>query len=356
MSNMKPVAQLPPPAPHTKASGLTRKQKAAIIVRFLLNEGAEVPLTELSDAMQADLTQQMGGMRYIDRDTLASVVMEFAEELEGIGLAFPKGIAGALSALEGKISPITAARLRKEAGVRQSGDPWQRLRDLDIAKLVPILETESTEVAAVMLSKLDVAKAAELLGHLPGDKARSITYAVSLTDAVTPEAVDRIGISLAAQLDDQPIRAFIDEPVDRVGAILNFSPAATRDDVLTGLEEADSGFAKQVRKAIFTFVNIRERINPRDVPKIVRDVEQGALVQALAIALATEGDMQDTAEFILANMSSRLADQLRESVEEAGKVSQKDGDEAQNAVVAVIRDLNANGEIQYLEPEEEEEE
>ena len=47
----------------------------------------------------------------------------------------------------------------------------------------------------------DYTGAAALLGSMPGPDARCITYAVSLTSAVTPEAVDRIGLSLAAQLD-----------------------------------------------------------------------------------------------------------------------------------------------------------
>ncbi len=356
MNTLKPLAQLSPPAPRAVAGvpsgALSRKQKAAIIVRFLLNEGADVPISELPDEMQADLAQQMGHMRYVNRDTLSDVVMEFAQELEGIGLAFPNGMAGALSAMEGRISPITAARLRKEAGVRQVGDPWQRIKALSVEQLLPMVENECTEVAAVLLAKLDVAKAAELLGKLPGDRARRITYAVSLTDAVTPEAVDRIGLSLATQLDDQPIRAFDEAPVDRVGAILNFSPASTRDDVLIGLEEEDQEFANRVRKAIFTFANIPERIDPRDVPKIVRDVEQTMMVQALAVA--TEGDIADAAEFILSNMSGRLADQLREAVEDAGKVSRKDGEASMTEVVATIRRLQADGDIQFVEPEEEE--
>jgi len=140
----------------------------------------------LPEPLQAQLTTQMGSMRYVDRATLADVVAEFAQELEGMGLTFPRGMAGALTALDGRISPQTAARLRKEAGVRQYGDPWELIRQAELKDLIPIIESESAEVAAVMLSKLDVARAAELLGKLPGDKARRITYAVSQTGSVSP--------------------------------------------------------------------------------------------------------------------------------------------------------------------------
>jgi len=333
---------------------LSRKQKAAIIVRLLLNEGAEVRLSDLPEEMQADLNHQMGAMRHVDRATLASVVGEFAQELEAMGLTFPKGLAGALNALDGKISPQTAARLRKEAGVRQAGDPWERLKAPPVELLLGVIETESTEVAAVVLSKIDVAKAAELLGRLPGEQARRITYAVSQTGAVTPEAVDRIGLSLAAQLDNQPIKAFDAGPVERVGAILDFSPALTRDDVLSGLDETDADFAGLVRKAIFTFANIPERIEARDIPKVIRGVDQAVLVTALLAA--TQAEMGEIVEFILENMSKRMAESLREEMAERGKVKQKDGEEAMNAVIGEIRALQAAGELVFKAEESEEDE
>lgn len=221
------------------AGRLPRRAKAAIVVRYLLNNGAEVALEDLPDELQAVLTHQMGAMRLVDKTTVEQVIEEFTAELEAVGLSFPGDIAGALEVLDGKISAHTAARLRKEAGVRQAGNPWERIKGLDPEKLAPVVEQESPEIAAVILSKLDVNVAAKLLGLLPGPLARQITYAVNQTKSVTPEAVDRIGISLAAQFDAEPITAFDEGPVQRVGAILNNSTSATREDMLEGLDQAD---------------------------------------------------------------------------------------------------------------------
>lgn len=346
MTEMHPIGSFPAltnaSAP-TESKELSRKAKAAIVVRLLINEGADIPLEDLPDELQARLTHQMGSMRTVDRTTLASVVDEFAQELESIGLSFKGGIEGALNALDGKISKHTADRLRKEAGVRKYGDPWERLRDLGPDQLMPVLENESVEVAAVLLSKLDVKRAAELLGKLPGPKARRITYAVSQTSAVTPDAVDRIGLSLAAQVDAEPISAFDSGPVERVGAILNSTTAVTRDDVLQGLDETDAGFAELVRRSIFTFANIPKRIAARDIPRVIRAIDQEALVTALAGAEAA--GMQASADFILENMSARMADQLREEVQDRDKVSAADLEEATTAIVQAIRDMEAAGDL-----------
>ncbi|WP_397542992.1 flagellar motor switch protein FliG [Roseovarius salis] len=340
------LARVASPAPQHDAAGrLTRPQKAAIIVRFLLNEGADVPLSDLPDPLQEVLTTQMGAMRYVDRKTLGSVVSEFAGELEGMGLTFPRGVAGALSELDGRISPQTAARLRKEAGVRQFGDPWEQVRNAPADHLRDLLETESTEVAAILLSKLDVPRAAELLGQLPGQTARRITYAVSRTSAATPESVDRIGLSLAAQLHAVPAQAFDDGPVERVGAILNCSQRAIREELLTGLEETDEDFAQLVRRAIFTFANIPERLEPSDVPAIARELAREDLVTALAGARGAGEETAAAAEFLLGNLSKRMRDALRDEVEERGPVDEPEGEAAMARVVTTIRQLEGDGRI-----------
>ena len=329
---------------------LSGREKAAVIVRLLLAEGAPLPLSSLPEHMQAALTEQMGSMRLVDRTTLGAVIEEFLAELESVGLAFPGGIEGALSMLDGHISATAATRLRRLAGASAKADPWDRIAVLPGERLLPVLEQESPEIGAVMLSKLPVAKAADLLGRLPGDRARRVAYAVSLTGNVDPETVRMIGLSLAAQLDAQPPRAFETGPVERVGAILNMSSAATREEVLAGLLSDDAAFAEQVRKAIFTFVHIPARLASRDVPKVVRLVEQPVLVTALAGAATPE--TAAAAEFLLTNMSQRMAQALREEITARGKVREKDAEEAMGAVIEAIRSLETSGEIALSREEE----
>ena len=67
----------------------------------------------------------------------------------------------AINALADQISPEASARLKTELRLRRGPqDPWVQLVALECKALVPIMEQESTEVAAVVLPKLPVAKAA----------------------------------------------------------------------------------------------------------------------------------------------------------------------------------------------------
>ena len=324
---------------------LSNREKAAFIVRLLLAEGTPLPLAALPEHMQAALTEQMAAMRLVDRATMEAVVEEFVGQLESVGLSFPGGLEGALSMLDGHISPSAATRLRRLAGASGKVDPWERIIPLPADRLLPVLEDEAVEVGAVLLSKLPVSKAADLLGKLAGDKARRVAHAVSLTGNIDPDTVRRIGVSLAAQLDAQPPKAFEAGPEERVGAILNVSSASVRDALLDGLGAEDAAFAEKVRKAIFTFGHIPARLAPRDVPKVVRMVDQPVLVTAL---VGATGQLAPVAEFILSNMSQRMAQGLREEMATKGKVREKDAEAAHNAVVDAVRNLEAQGEIRLI--------
>lgn len=334
---------------------LSGRQKAAILVRLLLAEGADLKLASLPEDMQTSLTEQIGAMRLIDRDTLSAVIGEFVETLEQVGLSFPGGIDGALKALDGKLSPGASTRLKHMARMRVGADPWDRIVHADADTLVAVLEPESAEVAAVVLSKLSVARAAELLGKMPGDRARRVAYAISLTEGIAPAMVARIGDSIAGEIDARPVRAFAVAPAARVGAILNSASGPVRDALLDGLREQDADFADGVSKAIFTFAHIPGRVGPRDVLKILREVEQPDLITALAAALPVPDSAEGrAADFLLANMSQRMAATLRDEVETRGRVKPKEAEPAFSAVVNAIRALVDAGEITMLSEDEEE--
>ncbi len=352
LPSLSDLPSLPGSAPEPPAGpvhSLTKPQKAAVIVRYLLSEGIQISLRRLPDDVQLALAEEMTTLQVVNHATLDAVVGDFLAEIESTGLRFPKGLDATLGLVGNSLSASAAARLRNQAGIDFEGDPWDVLRALDPDRLLPAIERESVEVAAVILSKLKVSVAADLLGRIPGEQARRIAYAVGQISAVDPATVRRIGISLADELGARPVRAFEDEPVARVGAILNHSTSGTRDDVLAGLEETDKAFAEEVKRAIFTFANIPGRVAPRDVPRVLRDVDQADLVTAVA---AATGKDADAAEFLLANISQRMADNMRAEAEELANVTEADCEAAMSAVVATIRQLEADGEI-FLTVEDE---
>ncbi|MFD1795443.1 flagellar motor switch protein FliG [Paracoccus aurantiacus] len=321
---------------------LTPRQKAAVIVRLLLANGQSISLEQLPPNAQAALAHEMALMGMVDRDTRDRVIEEFCESLEQVGLTFPGGIDGTLEMLDGTISRDITDRLRRMAAMTGHADPWDRIAAMPVAQLCELALGEATEVAAVMFSKLPVPKAAEAFGMMPPERARAIAYAMSMTGGIEPPALRRIGVALLQAAETLPAPVLDGGPIEKVGAILNFTTSGTRDEVLVGLDQDDADFANEVRKAIFTWANIPKRIDPRDIPRIVREADQQALLRAIAGAKDAN---RASAEFILGALSSRMADAIREDVETLGRVSQNDTEDAMSEIVAGIRRMEDAGDL-----------
>lgn len=322
--------------------GLTARQKAAIIVRLLFADGEQLSLERLSPAAQAALAHEMALMGMVDRFTRDQVVEEFCESLEQVGLTFPEGLDSALDILTGTLSPDTTDRLRRIAAMAGQSDPWDRISALPARHLCDIALAEAVEVAAVMFARLPVPKAAEAFAMMPATTARQIAYAMSMTGGIEAPALRRIGMALLQAAEGLARPAMDGGPIERVGAILNFAPAGQRDEVLTGLDEDDADFARAVRQSIFAWPNIPKRIDPRDIPRILRVVDGTTLAKAIAGAKDAN---RPTAEFILASLSTRMADSLREEVETITRLTSDDAEAAMAEVVATIRRMEADGDL-----------
>ena len=328
--------------PQTANPALTARQKAAIIVRVVLGEGEDLDLSRMPSGLQTDLAQEMALMGLVNRETRNAVVAEFCDRLEAVGVTFPGDIDGTLDLLDGHLSADTSDRLRRLAALNGTGDPWERIAMFTPHLLAELARTEAVEIAAVMFSKLPVPRAAEVFGLLDSQRSRQIAYAMSLTGMIEEKALHRIGRALIQAADAVPRPAIEGKAVDKVGAILNGSPATTRDDVLAGLDDDDADFANEVRKTIFTWANIPARIDPRDIPRITREVEGPIMFTAMAGA---KGVNKPTVEFLLSGLPTRLAESIREEVEAITTVTATDAEAAMNNVVMTIRRMEADGDL-----------
>ena len=66
------------PVPASLTQDMSARTKAAIVVRFLMQEGVEIDLAALPTSLQVDLTREIADLRLIDRATVAEVIEEFA--------------------------------------------------------------------------------------------------------------------------------------------------------------------------------------------------------------------------------------------------------------------------------------
>ncbi|PKP84928.1 MAG: flagellar motor switch protein FliG [Alphaproteobacteria bacterium HGW-Alphaproteobacteria-2] len=345
----------PLPSPHpasanaaAPAAALSPQQKAAVLVRLLLRGGAVPALARLSPAEQAALAQAMAQLHRVDRETLRSVIREFLAALEATGVILPGGIEGAMALLDGQISAQAVAQLRG-SGAAPAADPWAEIAARPPEVLAARLAGEHPAIAAAALSRLPTALAAAVLAALPAPQARAVALVIPATEKTPPEVVTRIGAALAARDVDGAPRAFADDAATRFGAILDRTPQETRETLLSGLDREAASFAGAVRRRIFTFAHLPHRLELRDVPRAVRAAAPAVLLPAL---IHGRVNAPEATEFLLANMSKRLAEQTRGEMAEHPPVAPAAGEAAQADFVAAVRALDAAGEIALIPPEE----
>ncbi|WP_299649772.1 FliG C-terminal domain-containing protein [uncultured Jannaschia sp.] len=326
---------------------LTKRQKAAVLVHLLISGGVDSGLRELPPEQQRAIVREMARLRFVDRETLAEVVQEFAAELDSIGLHFPRDLANVVETIGGHLSFEVVESLTAELGPdAPAGEgPWAVIAELDVPALLAFAEGESDEVCAIVMSKLPSGRAAELMAELPSERAEAIAAAFARTEDVAPGAVGRIGMALGRQSASRTAPAFETDSVIRVAGILNVATARVRNAVLESLDASDAAFAARVRKAVFSFENIPERIEPRSMPKILKEVDALVVVKALS---GLPDEMREVETFILGTISSRLADQFRDQIAEAGTIPADESEAARSDLVATIRRLEEAGEITFV--------
>ena len=336
----------------TAVGSLTQRQKAAIIIKLLIGGGTSLEALDLDADAIWKITNSMAGLGVVGKDVVDGVTAEFILEMERMGLVFERDLDGSLKAMEGQIDPETLSKIKDRQTGSEEEKAWSYLEKTEAEVLAGRITAENPRVGAVILSKLNPSKAAEIAGLIDQDVAKSILASIAKTTGVKPAVVNLIGITLANSLQDTGgAGAFEASAAERIGAILNVSQSDFRDNILGDFEAADPEAASQIRRLMFTFEDIPSRIVGRDISKVLRGVDDETLVMALSGAAQTAPAVK---EFIMSNISSRLAEQIEENIQERGMVKPKDADMAMTQVVIAIKALEKSGEISLIVPEEEE--
>ncbi len=337
--------------PASRARSLSSSQKAAIVIHLLNAGGVDPGLSDLPAPLQARVTREIAGLGLVDRPTLAAVIAEFAAALDAVGHSFPAGLDDVLRQLAPHLSSDVIEQLSAEADLREPAlrGPalWAQVARLDDEAIAAALAPEGPVIVAAALSRLGPARAARLLDDLPAERADAVALAYPGTAELGSAAMDRIGAALLRQAQADPPRAFAEEPSARVGEMLNSAGIGLRSRLLTAIESSSPEFAAEVRRCIFGFEDIPERLSRTDVPKLMRAMDRAVAVTALA---AATGPMEPAAEFLLGAMPKRLAEQYRDDIAKEAAPSPEAADSALSAMIAAIRELEEEGEITLLPP------
>jgi len=339
---MKPSKSL---APTDSSASLTPAQKAAIILASLPREAAKAIVADVSDEHLGAFMRSIGSMKPPPAHLRHAIAAEFIAEVLRQAGAVPSGNEAAARLLTEITDHARAERISKllTAGDNRSGDLWRRAASIPAERLVAFLLAQRPSTAAAILSNLPPERAAEIMLAAPIEFSRSIASAIARLERPDASTNDLIAEAIEAELAAAPAETTAPMTVSDVAIdILDAMPSSWRDGLIEHIQIADEGLAAAIRKALLTFDGLPTRLTEVAVAATVRTVDRDLLLRALKHGLASASP---TVEFLLANMSKRMADQLREELTDLPAPTPADGEGAQRTIVATVKALDKSGEI-----------
>ena len=129
--------------------------------------------------------------------------------------------------------------------------------------------------------------------------------------------------------------------VDYVADVMNNLDRSSEKSIFDHLSDYNAELADEIRKRMFVFEDI-VTMDDRSVQRFVRDCDPRDLV------LSLKGANSEVANKIFANMSTRMAQSIRDDLEVTTNVRIRDVEEAQQRIVGIIRDLEERNELIIL--------
>ena len=217
--------------------------------------------------------------------------------------------------------------------------PFEFIRKTEASQILNFIQDEHPQTIALILSYLSPQQAAGIIGALTPDKQTDVAKRIATMDRTSPDVVKEVENILEQKLASLVSQDYtIVGGVDSVVEVLNTVDRGTEKHIMENLEIEEPELADEIRKKMFVFEDIL-MLDDRSIQRVLREVENGEL------AVALKNANEDVQNAIFNNMSTRLADMIREDMEYMGPVRLKDVEEAQQKIVNVIRRLEDSAEI-----------
>lgn len=294
----------------------TSAQKAAIVIAVLGPDAARPIVDKLDNAALAKVADALAEIPFLPRDRLRDVVIDFLENLQQAEGSL-RG--GATRAREIIGSLVDAARLDAILG-RQDPDAddaglsvWKRLESRDAKKVAAYLQRLSPNLIAIVLQRLSVEKASDIARQIDDEKLRPTFSHMLSGKKLEPgiESVIQRMIEVEFLNNSTSNESDSTSHLEAIGELLSLIPGGKRETLVDFLRAHFEEQLFVIEKGLFTIEGLPDMLEPSSVPVLFRELGQPRMAEVLA---ALGAGFEDVSNFLLGNISSRMADQIREEV------------------------------------------
>lgn len=265
-----------------------------------------------------------------------------AEQLSAAMQSLPEDATAEQYAVQTYVASMANAVPVRAAGADSF---WERLSRHDGARIAGLVDKESPQVIALILSRLAPETAANAVRALPRALAtEALKRMLSLGD-VHPSAIKGLELALQARLDQaSPSRS--QGGHEQVARIFDRLDSKSEQSLLSSLDSAEPGAGEKIRAFMFTFEDLAN-LDAASLQTILGSVDRAVLT------LALKGAPEPVAEAFFANITQRAGDLLRDEIEAAGPIRRSEIETARGEIIEIARALVKRGDILTQDAEDE---
>ena len=326
----------------TTAQQLTNAQKAAAVIVALGTDKASQLYQYMDPEDLETLTLEVARLGMLDATTTEEILTEFYQSCMTNKAVTEGGLEYARAVLEKAFGSQTALMLLEKVTKTLKNREFAFLNKADIKSLFSALQNERPQTIALVLSYVDPDKAAGVVEQLEPERQIKVVEAIATMESASPAAIKIVEAEMERKFSSIITSNNVKVGgIDYVAGIMNNLDRSSEKSIFDGLTERNAELADEIRKRMFVFEDI-VTMDDRSIQRFVRDCDPRDLVLALKAANS------EVSNKLFSNMSSRMAESIRDDLEITTNVRMKDVEDAQQRIVGVIRDLEERNEIVIL--------
>ena len=320
-------------------SKLTNQQKAAAVIVSLGVDKASKIYKYLSEDDLEQLTIAIAKLGYVSVEDTEMVLDDFYKMCLTQKVVTEGGMDYARDVLEKAFDESTAHALLEKVSKGMKVKSFDFLRRTDIKSLFSVLQHERPQIIAIVLSYIDSSKAASVISALSEDKRVAVVEKIAKMDSASPEAIKIVEAQMKAKFSTVMTTDFAKiGGIDYIAEVMNNMDRSNEKYIFDEMGKKDLELTETIKKKMFVFEDIAS-MDGRAIQIFVRECDIKDLV------LAIKGTNESVANLIFANMSARMAENIKDELEITTNVRLKEVEEAQQKIVSVIRKLDEEGAI-----------
>jgi flagellar motor switch protein FliG len=325
---------------------LSLPQRAAIILVSMGPDYAAPIAEKLSDAHLRKFVEALKQLHEVPREAMLAVVADFVVKINGRKNTMMAGPERALEMAEkvldsDRLKRLSASTMPKTSLGPQS-DVWGALAEKPVEQIIEFLLKQKIEISAFIISKLPTGLAGEILSSVPDETSVAYVKILSENREVAPFAQRAIEKLVRKNCLEVAEVSTNDAAIDYTAELLSMVSKDKRDKLLQDLENSDEERAKAIRKGMLTFEDLPVRLPTSAIQIIFKDFPKDDLLLALQ-AGGTES--AESVEFLMANISQRMAERMKEEIEALPEQTPAESDKAINNFMSFVTSLHRSEKI-----------